>query len=211
MIAMNEARIGFKHLGNRVTAADGEGFRLSTEQILVFIATEYLGIAFSDLTLASYVQVRDERILLEYAIDRLHAGDKKAALDKCGEALKLMRERASGFFQHGWLINYPATVRDPAVDEAVKFTKAQIGHLTQYVRHVESLVMAGLYGVAPMDFSLVESMLKSTGGDLHGVDDFPDELIVKTVEILALYSIGMSDRHNQLDATFATNLSGMRN
>lgn len=210
MIAMNEARTGFKHHGNRVTVADGEKFRLSTERVLTFIATEYFATEFADLSLASYVQIQEERRLLESAIKKLHSGDKPGALGECSASLELMRERSSRFYRHGWLIEYPTIGADPTAHALVRFTKNQIGHLTQYVRHVESLVMAGLYGVAPMDFMLLDSLLNPRDGATFDVTQVPNELVAKAIDILALYSIGMSDRHAELDNAFATNLRGER-
>jgi len=196
MKAMNAARIGFKHMGNRVERSDAEVHYVNVERVLSFICSQYFDLNFDKLSLVTYVTVEIERQALQEALDCLDAKDKIGALRKCIDALKLMDERSSWFYEPGHLVQFSNMDR-----EVFDYIRSQIGHLRGYVRHVERLVMAGFYGVPPMELSVVDLMLAKMSDAASAellARAVSDDIISRGIEILTLNSIGISDRQSEV-------------
>lgn len=194
MQALNKVRVNFKHYGIRPDSKDAEAHRINCAQFLSLAAKDYFGLDFATLSLVSFVQEDRERIALEEALAKLQADDKRESLLKCSEALDLMRRRGEAFYQHGLLVSFPQ------IDSTTRtYIDQQISHLRSYVRDIEGLVFSGLYGVAPMDFMLLRGIVPTKRGDElvfeHWASDLTtNETVARCIEILAQYSIGMSDR-----------------
>jgi len=195
MQALNKTRVNFKHYGARPDRKDAEAHRINCAEFLSFVAKEYFDVEFSTLSLVSFVQNDTERKALEDALEKLQAGEMLEALAKCVDAMELVLKRGADFYQHGLLVMFPqieSTTRS--------YIDRQVAHLRSYVSDIEGLVFSGLYGVAPMDFMFLQRILPKRHGDQivseHWASQLiTDETVARSIEILAQYSIGMSDRH----------------
>lgn len=198
--ALNKARVNFKHYGQRPDRHDADAHRVTTTRILEMIAKRYFDLEFSKLSLVSFVRVANEREALEAASKFIDDGNREEALGRCTDALKLMRERHDNYFQRG----IPVTYHYPADPKATTYVDMWVTHLRSQIRDVEGLVFASLYGVAPLDFLFMRNFLPRREGESLKSDHWTaglltDESVVRCIELLAQYSIGMSDRHRALD------------
>jgi hypothetical protein len=168
-------------------------------RVLEFIADSYFGLSFGSLSLVSFISDDGERQELERALEQLRRGDLAEALIVCGGAWQKMQERHAMYFQHGYLVAFPSMDA-----EARKYIDHQVAHLRTYIRDLEGLVFASLYGVAPMDLLFLRHLLPvRRGTEVEFPDGFKDwateSATERCIDLLAQYSIGMSDRHAAID------------
>jgi hypothetical protein len=195
MQALNKARVTFKHHAERVDRAAAETHRINVLSFLTLVGKLYLDLDFKSLSLVTFVQEESERSPLEAALNDLRGGNRQSALVKCAEALRLMMERNATFFEHGLLVSFAVN------DQPMKtYVDHQIAHLRNHIRDVEGLVHSAMYGVPPMDFMLLRQILPTIRGtevefQHWGHELISDETVERGIEILAQFSIGMSDRH----------------
>ena len=193
MIALNKARVNFKHVGQVPDPRVAESCRINCGEFLAWVTKEYFGRDFLSLSLVSFVSDKNEQKSLEAASSSLEAGDVKRALLRCSEALSHLSERRQKFYRHGILVQSGGLDRKIA-----DYVNNEVVQLRKQIWDLEAIVFAQVCGTSATDFLVVRDILPHQRGT-EVTFPFPTEsLSVDTVgrciEFLAQFSIGLSQR-----------------
>jgi hypothetical protein len=197
MRALNKARVNFKHYGECPDRKGAESHRAICGDVLSFIAREYFGREFETISLVDLVSNEREKRQLEQANEALARGDVKSAMECCGEAFGAIADRRYEMHSFGHEVSFPSI--EPAVR---KYVDGQVSHVRAHVREVETMLFASVCGVSPTDILFLRQMLPTRQAEQWAFDHWPLDAmhpdgVAKVVDLLAQYSIGLSDCERQ--------------
>lgn len=194
MDCLNNVRIAFKHYGNLSNAGTSAEHRRTAGQFLSAIFTEVFSQEFTTYSLVSIVENQHERDALQTAINAVEDGDQKGALQRCADALDLIRQRREQLYVQSILVSYPnidAEIRRHIADE--------VTHLRSQILGLADIVLAGQCGIGASDYAIVTSMVpRRVGGAYENEKDWAsrigDDPVRRCIDLIAQYSIGLSER-----------------